>query len=110
DVGLEGGNTGMQVRSLTLYVHPTLERPIATAIGVLQRAQNLYKPLIEGATGATISDADLTELYSAALNKCGSHALNNDQSGLGVFKTVGEYIVVVQGWDLNGGNSIIGGD
>jgi hypothetical protein len=110
DVGLEGGNTGTMVRTLSLYIHPQFERPISGAIGVLQRAQNLYKPFIEGATGSTISDADLTELYTAGLNKCGAHSLNNDQSGLGVFKTVGGNIVSVQNWNMADTTSIIGGD
>lgn len=110
DVGLEGGNTGTVIRSLTLYVHPQLERPISSAIGVLPRAKNLYQPFIEGATGATISDVDLGDLYTAALNRCGNHSLNGDQSGLGVFKTVGDYVVVVQVWNIAGGSSLFDGD
>lgn len=98
-LGLEGGIGGTKVRSATLMVHPKLERPITNAIGVLPRARNLYKPFIEGATGGTISDEDLVELYSAALNRCGINALNDDQSGRGVTKIIGEYAVMVQSWD-----------
>lgn len=105
-LGLEGGVGGTTVRSISLMVHPKLERPISNAIGTLQRAKNLYKPFIEGATGSTISDADLLDIYSAALNRCGQSALNNDQSGRGVIKFVGEYAVVVQAWDSGGTHSL----
>lgn len=100
-LGLEGGIGGTKVRSATLMVHPKLERPIANAIGDLQRAKNLYKPFIEGATGGTISDDDLLTLYTAALNKCGINAINDDQSGRGVTKIIGEFAVMVQSWDAS---------
>ncbi len=102
--GMSGGRDGEVIRSLSLWVHPVVETIITDAITVRERAQLLYQPYIEGAIGEKISTEDVTALYDAALNHCGSSAEGGVQSGLGVRKTFGDYTAVVQNW-VPGGSS-----
>lgn len=100
-VGLESGNEGKMVRSLSLMVHPDLERILTDITGTKERAKTIYQPFIEGAIGQKVPEGAVHELYLAALNRCG--ASNDDQSGLGEKREFGDYIAVVQWWSTGDG-------
>lgn len=103
-IGIEGGVNGDIIRSASLMVHPDYERPISKAAGgEKNRADILYKPFIDGATGLKISSDDVYKLYDAALNRCGEKAIDGDQSGYGTKVDIGDYVAVVQYW-MEGGD------
>jgi hypothetical protein len=100
-VGLEGGMCGTTTRSLTLMVHPDSELPKIASVGAFARVEEYYLPFVLGATGytsSTISTSDLLPLYDAAVYHC---ADGSDGTGYGTTLEVGEYVIVVQHWDMH---------
>src|SRR3989338_7165184 len=96
--GLEGGVDGQTLRSVSFWVHPVIEKVLTDAITIRERARLVYQPYIEGAIGRPVSTDDAEQLYTQALNHCGSSAQGGIQSGLGFKKEFGDYTVVVQNW------------
>lgn len=105
-VGLEGGRNGKTIRSMSMWVHPTIEKIITDSISIPNRVRLLYLPFMKGATGESVNLDDAVAIYTAALNQCGSSAVNGDQSGLGIGKQVGDYTIVVQNWSDNNPSDI----
>ena len=98
-VGLEGGNEGELIRSVSLMVHPQLENLILKMTESQARVKVFYQPFVEGAIGRKLTLEELegvNRLYLAALNRCGRN--NTDQTGLGQRLDLDNFWVVVQLW------------
>jgi len=94
-VGLEGRT----VRSISLMVHPAVERLIVERVGSEKRAELLFQPYLEGAMGRDFTREEIDEvheLYLAALDRCGENAIEGDQSGRGASKMFDTYVAEVQ--------------
>lgn len=85
-VGLQNGKNGRRVNYVVLSIHPTFEARVINRkdpASVRRRAAVLVEPFLEGATGIDVTTDQADTLYDAALNHCGTGAINKDQSGYG---------------------------
>lgn len=68
-VGLEGGPTGVGVRTVTLFIHPALEQPLIDQVGIDGRVEAIAQPFLEGAVGHDVPFEVARALYMFAMTQ-----------------------------------------